>query len=109
MKVLFISLGCDKNRVDSEVMVGILKERGYSLSKGDEGGYAPLLSSNEEGIKLVLEAITRASYTPGKDVYLALDIASSELYNSIVSSSISISHPIQQLSLQRSAIQENSS
>lgn len=60
----------------------ILKERGYSLSKGDEGGYAPLLSSNEEGIKLVLEAITKASYTPGKDVYLALDIASSELYNS---------------------------
>lgn len=60
----------------------ILKERGYSLTKGDEGGYAPLLNTNEEGIRLVLEAITKASYQPGKDVFLALDIASSELYNS---------------------------
>ncbi|MGN1295836.1 MAG: phosphopyruvate hydratase [Bacilli bacterium] len=59
----------------------ILKERGYSLAKGDEGGYAPLLSSNEEALKLVMDAICKASYIPGKDIFLAIDFASSEFYN----------------------------
>jgi enolase len=47
---------------------------------GDEGGFAPHLKSNEEAVEVILEAITRANYTPGKDVFLALDPASSEFF-----------------------------
>ena len=60
---------------------GILKKKGHSTGVGDEGGFAPSLSSNREALDVVLEAVTQAGYTPGKDVYLALDVASSELWD----------------------------
>ncbi|MBI2487670.1 MAG: phosphopyruvate hydratase, partial [Deltaproteobacteria bacterium] len=58
----------------------ILKKKGYSTSVGDEGGFAPNLKANEEAIECVLEAITLAGYKTGKEIFLALDVASSELY-----------------------------
>lgn len=58
----------------------VLKERGYSTSVGDEGGFAPNLKSNEEALDLIIEAIQQAGYKPGKDVFLAIDVAASELY-----------------------------
>lgn len=58
----------------------VLQERGQNTNVGDEGGFAPSLSSNEEAITLILEAIERAGYRPGKDIYLALDPAASEFY-----------------------------
>ncbi|MBI5966879.1 MAG: phosphopyruvate hydratase [Deltaproteobacteria bacterium] len=58
----------------------LLKRRGYSTSVGDEGGFAPRLGSNEEGLQLLVEGITRAGYGPGKDVFLALDSAASTFY-----------------------------
>lgn len=58
----------------------VLHKRGYSTSVGDEGGFAPNLKSNEEAIEVVLEAITAAGYTPGKQISIALDPASSEFY-----------------------------
>ena len=58
----------------------VLHKRGYSTAVGDEGGFAPNLKSNEEAIEVVLEAITAAGYTPGKQVSLALDPAASEFY-----------------------------
>ena len=60
---------------------GILKKKGHSTGVGDEGGFAPSLSSNQEALDVVLEAVHRAGYTPGGDVFLALDVASSELWN----------------------------
>ena len=59
----------------------VLKKKGYSTSVGDEGGFAPNLRSNEEAIEVILESITKAGYTPGKDVGLALDPAASEFYD----------------------------
>ena len=59
----------------------VLKCKGCNTAVGDEGGYAPKLSSIEEALKSVLEAIKNAGYVPGKDVYLAMDVASSEFYN----------------------------
>ena len=70
-------------RVASEVfhtLKNILKERGLATSVGDEGGFAPNLASNEEGFKLIMEAITKAGYTPGVDVCLAIDVAASEFF-----------------------------
>ena len=70
-------------RVASEVfhtLKNILKERGLATSVGDEGGFAPNLSSNEEGFKLIMEAITKAGYTPGVDVCMAIDVAASEFF-----------------------------
>jgi len=58
----------------------ILDSKGMSTSVGDEGGYAPNLSSNEEAVCLVLEAIEKAGYIPGEEIGLALDVASSELF-----------------------------
>src|SRR5580704_243784 len=58
----------------------VLHKRGYSTSVGDEGGFAPNLKSNEEAVEVVLEAITAAGYTPGKDISIALDPAASEFY-----------------------------
>jgi enolase len=58
----------------------VLHKRGYSTSVGDEGGFAPSLKSNEEALEVVLEAITAAGYTPGKQISLALDPAASEFY-----------------------------
>lgn len=60
---------------------GVLKGRGLSTSVGDEGGFAPNLGSNEEALKLIIEAIEKAGYKPGDEVMLALDVASSEFYN----------------------------
>ena len=59
----------------------VLKKRGYSTNVGDEGGFAPSLKSNEEAVEVILEAITTAGYTPGEDVFLALDPATSEIYD----------------------------
>ncbi|MBI5676207.1 MAG: phosphopyruvate hydratase [Nitrospirae bacterium] len=61
---------------------GILKSKGLSVSAGDEGGFAPSLKSNEEAIVLIMQSIKEAGYKPGKDVYIALDIASSEFHKS---------------------------
>ncbi|MDP8213071.1 MAG: phosphopyruvate hydratase [Candidatus Zapsychrus exili] len=58
----------------------ILSANGFNTSVGDEGGFAPNLSSNEEAITLILEAIEKAGYTPDKDVFIALDCASSEMF-----------------------------
>ncbi|MGA1861673.1 phosphopyruvate hydratase [Deferribacter thermophilus] len=58
----------------------VLNEKGYSTAVGDEGGFAPNLNSNEEAIEVILMAIEKAGYKPGEDIYLALDVASSELY-----------------------------
>ncbi|GAA5008646.1 phosphopyruvate hydratase [Kitasatospora paranensis] len=60
---------------------GVLKERGLSTGLGDEGGFAPNLDSNREALDLIVEAIKKAGYTPGKDVALALDVAASEFHN----------------------------
>jgi enolase len=60
---------------------GILKKKGYSTGVGDEGGFAPSLSSNQEALDVVLEAISQARYRAGTDVSIALDVASSELWN----------------------------
>ncbi|RLD43248.1 MAG: phosphopyruvate hydratase [Bacteroidetes bacterium] len=70
-------------RMGSEVfhnLKAVLKKAGYSTNVGDEGGFAPNLKSNEEAIKVILQAIEKAGYKPGKDIYLALDPASSEYY-----------------------------
>jgi enolase len=58
----------------------ILKTKGYNTSVGDEGGFAPNLGSNEEALELILQSIQNAGYAPGKEVYLALDVAASEFY-----------------------------
>lgn len=58
----------------------VLKKRGYSIGVGDEGGFAPNLRSSVEAIEVIIEAIQMSGYEPGKDVYLALDTAASELY-----------------------------
>ena len=70
-------------RVASEVfhtLKSILKGRNLATSVGDEGGFAPNLSSNEEGFKLIMEAINKAGYVPGRDVCMAIDVAASEFY-----------------------------
>jgi enolase len=59
---------------------GILKGRGQSTGVGDEGGFAPNLKSNREAVEVVLEAVSKAGLKPGADVWLALDVASSELW-----------------------------
>lgn len=73
----------ERVRVGAEVfqtLKKLLKERGYFTGVGDEGGFAPNLSSNEEAFQLIIEAIKMAGYTPGKDVNLAIGVAASELY-----------------------------
>ena len=59
----------------------VLKEMGCNTAVGDEGGYAPKLASNEEALKVIVKAIKNAGYNPGRDVRIAMDIASSEFYN----------------------------
>lgn len=59
---------------------GVIKERGLSTGLGDEGGFAPNLDSNAEALDLIIAAIEKAGFTPGKDVALALDVASSEFF-----------------------------
>ena len=58
----------------------VLSKKGYNTAVGDEGGFAPNLKSNEEAVEVILEAITKANYKPGKDVFIALDPASSSIY-----------------------------
>jgi len=58
----------------------LLKSKGLATSVGDEGGFAPNLNSNEEALGLILQAIEKAGYKPGKDIYLALDCAASSFY-----------------------------
>jgi enolase len=70
-------------RMGAEVfhnLKSVLKSKGYSTNVGDEGGFAPNLKSNEEAIQVILQAIEKADYKPGTDIYLALDPASSEYF-----------------------------
>ncbi len=70
-------------RMGTEVfhsLKNVLKKKGYNTAVGDEGGFAPSLKSNEEAIEVILDAITKADLKPGKDVFLALDPASSEFF-----------------------------
>ncbi|KOF57333.1 MULTISPECIES: phosphopyruvate hydratase [Clostridium] len=70
-------------RMSAEVyhaLKSLLKEKGLDTAVGDEGGFAPNLNSNEEAIQIIVEAIKRANYEPGKDIFIALDPASSEFY-----------------------------
>ncbi|HSJ53932.1 MAG TPA: phosphopyruvate hydratase [Anaerolineae bacterium] len=59
----------------------VLKDKGYSTGVGDEGGFAPSLKSNEEALDLIVEAIQKAGYSPGSDIFIALDPAATELYD----------------------------
>ncbi|MBM7614358.1 phosphopyruvate hydratase [Alkaliphilus hydrothermalis] len=59
----------------------VLKEKGLATGVGDEGGFAPNLASNEEALKVIIEAIERAGYKPGEEIKLALDVAATELYD----------------------------
>ncbi|WP_099320611.1 phosphopyruvate hydratase [Anaerococcus sp. Marseille-P3625] len=59
----------------------VLKDKGYNTAVGDEGGFAPNLKSNEEALQIIVEAIEKAGYKAGKDVYIAMDCAASEFYN----------------------------
>jgi enolase len=70
-------------RMGAEVfhnLKSVLKKSGYSTNVGDEGGFAPNLKSNEEAVQVILQAIEKAGYVPGKDIYIALDPASSEYF-----------------------------
>lgn len=58
----------------------ILKKNGFNTAVGDEGGFAPDLKSNEDAVRLIIQAIADSGYAPGRDVYLAIDAASSEFY-----------------------------
>ena len=73
----------DRIRIGAEVfhnLKDVLKSRGLVTSVGDEGGIAPDLKSNREGFELIMEAIKKAGYEPGKDVCMAIDVAASEFY-----------------------------
>ncbi len=58
----------------------VLKSKGYNTSVGDEGGFAPNLTSNEEALQLIVEAISKAGFKPGEDIFIALDPAASEFF-----------------------------
>jgi enolase len=60
---------------------GVLKKKGYNTAVGDEGGFAPSLKSNEEALEVVMDAIKKAGYKPGKDIAIALDPASTEMFD----------------------------
>ncbi|MBI5416592.1 phosphopyruvate hydratase [Candidatus Poribacteria bacterium] len=73
----------DAVRIGAEVfhtLKKVLKNKKYNTAVGDEGGFAPDLSSNEEAIQVIIESIEKAGYKPGEDIYIALDVAASELY-----------------------------
>lgn len=70
-------------RMGAEVfhnLKSVLKKKGYNTAVGDEGGFAPNLSSNEEALEVIVEAIQKAGYKPGEDVFLGLDVAATELF-----------------------------
>ena len=74
----------ERVRIGSEVfhtLKKVLNEKGLATGVGDEGGFAPDLESNEEGFELIVEAIKRAGYEPGKDVCLGVDVAASEFFD----------------------------
>ena len=74
----------DALRMGAEVfhsLKKVLKARGLNTGYGDEGGFAPNLPSNEEAIKIIVEAIEKAGFKPGEDIYIALDPACTELYS----------------------------
>ena len=74
----------DALRMGTEVfhhLKSVLKSKGMSTNVGDEGGFAPNLGSNEQAIEVVLQAVQAAGYVPGKDIWIALDAASSEFYD----------------------------
>ena len=74
----------ERIRVGAEVfhtLKSVLNEKGLSTGVGDEGGFAPDLNSNTEGFELIMEAIKKAGYVPGRDVKLAIDVAASEFYS----------------------------
>jgi enolase len=74
----------DALRMGTEVfhhLKTVLKSKGYSTNVGDEGGFAPNIKSNEEAIEIVLLAIEKAGYTPGQDVFIAMDAAVTEFYD----------------------------
>lgn len=74
----------DALRIGTEVyhsLKQVLKVRGLNTAVGDEGGFAPDLASNEAALEFIIDAVQKAGYEPGKDVKLALDVASSELYD----------------------------
>lgn len=74
----------DALRMGTEVfhhLKAVLKDKGFSTNVGDEGGFAPNLGSNVEAIEFVLQAIEKAGYKPGDDIYIAMDAAASEFYN----------------------------
>ena len=76
----------DRVRVGAEVfhsLKKVLNEKGLATGVGDEGGFAPDLQSNTEGFELIMEAIRKAGYEPGKDVCLAIDVAASEFYKDV--------------------------
>ncbi|HRY78356.1 MAG TPA: phosphopyruvate hydratase [Candidatus Izemoplasmatales bacterium] len=71
-------------RMGSEVfhaLQKVLKGKGYATGVGDEGGFSPDLKNNEEGLQLIVEAITKAGFVPGKDVFIGMDVAASEFYD----------------------------
>ena len=73
----------ERVRVGAEVfhtLKKVLKEKGYNTNVGDEGGFAPDLQSNEEGFKVIIEAIEKAGYKPGIDIAIGIDVAASEFY-----------------------------
>ena len=75
---------CEAVQAGAEIfhaLKSILKSQGLSTAVGDEGGFAPDLSSNEAALELLVTAISQAGYTPGKDIALALDVAASEFYH----------------------------
>ena len=74
----------DGLRILSEVfwcLKAVLKAKGYNTAVGDEGGFAPNLSSNEEALTLIMKAIEKAGYKPGQDIFIALDSAASSFYS----------------------------
>jgi enolase len=73
----------DALRMGAEIfhnLKSVLKAKGYNTAVGDEGGFAPNLKSNEEAVQVILEAIEKAGYKAGQDVYIALDVAATELW-----------------------------
>ncbi len=84
-------------RMCSEVfhhLKAVLKEKGYNTAVGDEGGFAPNLKSNEEALLLIMEAIEKSGYAPGKDIFIALDSAASSFYREGVYTLLAEENPV---------------
>ena len=62
-------------------LTSVLQAKGLNTAVGDEGGFAPNLASNEEAIATIIEAIEKAGYKPGEEIFLAMDVAASEFYD----------------------------